>query len=103
MRGIQVSLGKRLKAVIKEEGLSQRAFAERMNLSVTAIEHYIAERRTPSGELFIEMGKSERFRKYTMWLLTGSVEPNSGQVCPAFSTQEKCGLTAGEEDTLKKG
>lgn len=98
-----MSLGKRLKAVIKEEGLSQRAFAEDMSLSVTAIEHYIAERRTPSGELFIEMGKSDRFRKYTMWLLTGDVEPNSGQICPAFSTQEKCGLTSGEDDSQKKG
>ena len=97
-----MSLGKRLKSIIKEEGLSQRAFAEDMSLSVTAIEHYIAERRTPSGELFIEMGKSERFRKYTMWLLSGTVEPGAGQVCPAFSTQEKCGLTIGNGDLQKK-
>lgn len=102
MRGFQVSLGKRLKSIIKEEGLSQRAFAEEMGLSVTAIEHYIAERRTPSGELFIEMGKSGRFRKYTMWLLSGTVEPGAGQVCPAFSTQEKCGLTIGNGDLQKK-
>lgn len=96
-----MSLGKRLKSIIKEESLSQRAFAEEMGLSVTAIEHYIAERRTPSGELFIEMGKSERFRKYTMWLLSGTVEPGAGQVCPAFSTQEKCGLITGEVDSQK--
>ena len=107
MRGIQVSLGKRLKAIIKEEGISQRAFAEEMHLSVTAIEHYIAERRIPSGELFIEMGRNEKFRKYTMWLLSGTVElgtveSGAGQVCPAFSTQEKCGLTIGNGDIQKK-
>ncbi len=97
-----MSLGKRLKVIIKEEGLSQRAFADEMNLSVTAIEHYIAERRVPSGELFIGMGKHEKFKKYTMWLLTGDVEPNSGQICPAFSTQEQYGLITGESDIQKK-
>ena len=96
-----MSLGKRLKSIIKEEGISQRAFAEDMGLSVTAIEHYIAERRTPSGELFIEMGKSAKFRRYTMWLLSGTVEPGAGQICPAFSTQERCGLIPGEVDSQK--
>ena len=102
MRGYQVSLGKRLKAIIKEEKMSQRAFANEMNLSVTAIEHYIAERRIPSGELFIAMGSHEKFRKYTMWLLSGVVQPRSGQISPAFSTQEQCGLITGEEDSQKK-
>lgn len=97
-----MSLGKRLKSIIKEEKISQRAFAKEMNLSVTAIEHYIAERRVPSGELFIEMGKHSTYRKYTMWLLTGNVEPNSGQISPAFSTQELCGLISDKKGDQKQ-
>jgi len=94
MRGKQVSLGKRLKSVIKEEGISQREFAKEVNLSQTAIEHYIAERRVPSGELFIAIGHHEQFKKYIMWLLTGDVEEDSDQVSPKLSTQKKCGLVS---------
>lgn len=103
MEGAQVSFGKRLKAVIVEEGISQREFAEEMNLSKKAVENYVAEKRIPGGELFMTMTKHKVFRKYTMWLLSGEVEPNSGQVCPAFSTQEKCGLIAGENDIQQEG
>lgn len=94
---------KRLKAVIKEERFTQKEFATEMDIPLRTIEEYVAGRSKPSGDLFMKLGAHQRFRKYTMWLLTGSVEPNSGQICPAFSTQEKCGLTVGEEDTLKKG
>jgi transcriptional regulator with XRE-family HTH domain len=101
-RGNQMSFGKRLKSVIKEERYTQGEFAIEMNLSRGRIEEYIAERNKPSGDLFMAMTKHSVFRKYTLWLLSGEVEPNSGQICPAFSTQEKCGLITGENDTRKK-
>lgn len=77
-----MSFGKRLKAIIKEEGLSQREFAKEVGFSQTAIEHYIAERRVPSGELFMIIGKHEQFRKYVIWLLTGEIEEGSDQSEP---------------------
>ncbi|MGR5464537.1 helix-turn-helix domain-containing protein [Photobacterium damselae] len=97
-----MTIGNRLKAIIKEERISQRRFAEEMALTVTTIENYISERRTPSGEFFLQIGNHPVFSKYTMWLLTGHVEPNSGQVSPAFSTQERCGLTTGKDNIQKK-
>lgn len=97
-----MSLGKRLKAIIKEERMSQRGFSEEIGFSLTAIEQYISDKRTPSGELFIAMGTHKVFKKYTIWLLTGDVDPNSGQVSPDFSTQEQCGLTVANEDDQKK-
>lgn len=97
-----MSFGKRLKAVIKEERFSQKNFATEMNVSLRAIEEYIAERNKPSGDLFMAMGGHKIFRKYTMWLLTGDVEPNSGQVSPDFSTQEQCGLIVTNKDDQKK-
>ncbi|MEC4729067.1 helix-turn-helix domain-containing protein [Shewanella sp. D64] len=97
-----MSFGKRLKSVIKEERYTQGEFAEEMNVTRGRIEEYIAERNKPSGELFMAMTKHKVFRKYTMWLLSGEVEPNSGQISPAFSTQEKCGLISGTENIQKK-
>lgn len=99
---MQVDIGKRLKAIIKEEGFSQREFAEEMNLSTRTIEQYINGKRNPSGELFASMCNHAVFEKYLSWLLTGNTKPSSGQICPAFSTQEQCGLIAGKIDTLKK-
>lgn len=90
-----MSFGKRLKAVIKEEGFTQKGFAKEIDTPFRAIEEYIGERNKPSGELFMKIGTHEIFKKYTMWLLGGEIEPESGQVCPDFSTQEQCGLTGG--------
>mgnify|MGYP001183595793 CR=1 FL=1 len=97
-----MSFGQRLKSVIKEEGLTQREFSEEVGVALRALEEYINERRKPSGDLFMRLSENQRFRKYTMWLLSGTVEPDAGQVCPAFSTQEQCGLTTGENDIQKK-
>ncbi|WP_023604644.1 helix-turn-helix domain-containing protein [Aliivibrio logei] len=94
--------GKRLKSVIKEERFTQKEFAAEMDIPLRTIEEYVASRSKPSGDLFMKLSNHEKFRKYTMWLLSGTVEPGAGQVCPAFSTQEKCGLTIGNGDIQKK-
>ena len=92
---------KRLKSVIKEERLTQKEFALEMSTPLRTIEEYVAGRSKPSGELFMKLSNHEKFRKYTMWLLSGTVDPSAGQICPAFSTQEKCGLIPGEVDSQK--
>lgn len=82
-----MNFGERLKYVIQEEGMSQRQFAEEMDMSLVAIERYISGKREPASKFFVKFSESKKFNKYLVWLLSGNVEPGVGQVCPAFSTQ----------------
>ncbi|WP_406732773.1 helix-turn-helix transcriptional regulator [Vibrio scophthalmi] len=91
-----MSFGLRLKAMIKEERVSQRQFSEEINFPLTTLEYNIAGRSEPSGALLIKIGSHEKYRKYAMWLLNGEVQPGTGQVCPSFSILEQCGLSESE-------
>ncbi|HIF9405230.1 helix-turn-helix domain-containing protein [Photobacterium damselae] len=95
-----MTFGKRLKAVIKEERYSQRAFAEVVGIPLRSIENYLSDRQEPTYSAIVKIVTNPKFSQYTMWLLNGRVEPDSGQVCPDFSTQEQCGLVS--SDSQKK-
>ncbi len=98
-----MSFEKRLKSIIKEEGFSQAKFASQIGISTSTIEKYISGKQEPAGGIMLKIVNHVQFKKYTLWLMTGDVNPDAGQICPAFSTQEQCGLIVGKEDTLKKG
>ncbi|MDD9158254.1 helix-turn-helix transcriptional regulator [Aliivibrio sp. S4TY2] len=97
-----MSFEKKLKAIIKEEGYSQAGFASEIGISTSAVEKYISGKQEPAGGVMLRIVNHEKFKKYTLWLMTGDVNPDAGQICPAFSTQEKCGLTIGNGDIQKK-
>ena len=97
-----MEFGKRIKSIIKEERYSQREFAELIDIPLGTLESYLSERAELSGKALGKIANHEQFKKYTLWLMTGDVMPDAGQVCPAFSTQEKCGLTIGNGDLQKK-
>jgi transcriptional regulator with XRE-family HTH domain len=97
-----MSFEKKLKSIIKEEGYSQAKFASEIGISRSAVEKYISGKQEPAGGIMLKIVNHERFKKYTLWLMTGDVMPDAGQVCPAFSTQEQCGLIIGEINIQKK-
>ncbi|WP_023604594.1 helix-turn-helix domain-containing protein [Aliivibrio logei] len=97
-----MEFGKRIKSIIKEERYSQREFAVLIDIPLGTLEGYLSERAELSGKALGKIANHEKFKKYTLWLMTGEVNSDAGQVCPAFSTQEKCGLTIGNGDTQKK-
>ncbi len=98
-----MSFSKRLKSIIKEERFTQAKFADDMGVSRSAVEKYLSGENQPSAGLLMNISAHPIFRKYTIWLLSGTADPIAEQICPAFSIQEQCGLIVGKEDTLKKG
>ena len=97
-----MSFEKKLKAIIKEEGYSQAKFASEIGISTSTVEKYISGKQEPAGGIMLKIVNHDQFKKYTLWLMTGDVKPDAGQICPAFSTQEQCGLMTGESDIQKK-
>lgn len=93
-----MDLTKKLKAVRLEEELNQEKFAQLFDISKKTIQAYEQGVNTPSGEILIKITNHPQFQKYALWLMTGQTAPESGQVCPEFSIQEKCGLIVDEAE-----
>jgi transcriptional regulator with XRE-family HTH domain len=87
-----MSFNVRLRSIIQEERYSNKQIANEFNFNPSTIANYIAGRRDPCCRFLMQFSQHDSFKKYTIWLLTGKVEPSSGQVCPVFSTQEPCAL-----------
>lgn len=87
-----VCFEKRLKAIIKAERYSQRKFAEMVGMPLSSLERYLSGKQEPSTAVTMKILNHPEFKKYTIWLMIGETDENSGQVCPDFSTQEQCGL-----------
>ena len=83
-----MNLIQKIKCILKDEGLSQRQFADLIDVPLGSLEFYLREKREPSHTFLLKITNHSQFQKYTLWLMTGTTAPESGQVCPAFSTQD---------------
>lgn len=93
-----MSFGKKLKAIIKEEGCTTKEFAEKIDIPVSTLTRYLYDKSDAPSSVVAKIASHIDFRKYTMWLLTGEVEEDSEQVSPKVSIQEKCGLIADDSE-----
>ena len=66
------SIGVRIDKTIKDSGLTQKDFAEKIGVSEQAIGNYINNRRFPKAEILLKMKQS--FNTSVDWLLTGDSE-----------------------------
>ena len=85
-----MSFDTRLRSIIHEEQCSDVQLAHALHFNAATTASYVTGRREPCCQFMMQFSQHDSFKKYTMWLLTGKVEPRSGQVCPVFSTQEPC-------------
>lgn len=88
-----MELGKKIKAIRIEEGLTQSEMAQVIDIPLISYRNYEYEKSTINEKNLIKITKNPQLFKYTLWLMTDQVAPESGQICPAFSIQERCGLT----------
>ena len=94
--GVNVDFGNKIKAIRISECLSQEAFSRLIDVSISTIRHYEQGARNPNGEILSKITNHQQLKKYTFWLMTSEVLPDSGQICPAFSILELCELTEKE-------
>ncbi|GEK13193.1 transcriptional regulator [Aliivibrio fischeri] len=78
----------RLKVIIEEEDCSPKKLALMLDTSLKYMDNYLSRRQETSMSIATKIANHPQFKQYTLWLMTGEVEPDSLQVCPAFSTQE---------------
>lgn len=80
----------RLRAIVIEEGLTHVELAKELKLTHAMFNNYIERRTRMPAEILVRISNHLKFNKYTLWLMTGQINPVAGQVCPSFSTLELC-------------
>lgn len=83
---MSTSIGIKLREIRDSEGLSRKQFAELTGVPESAQKLYETGRRENIGiETVTKITQHERFKKYTLWLMTGDTNIEAGQVSPALS------------------
>lgn len=78
-------LSEKVKAIRKAEGLSQGEFCEITGISISTVKKYETGILEPGGGTLMKITSNPRFKKYAMWLMTGDVAPEVGQISPSLS------------------
>ncbi|WP_122424433.1 helix-turn-helix domain-containing protein [Pseudomonas viridiflava] len=77
-----MDLPAKMKAIRKKEGLTQTEFCEVVGISISSWKKYEAGITEMGLQPFLKVANHERFRKYALWLTTGDVVAEFGQVSP---------------------
>ncbi|BAP41543.1 helix-turn-helix transcriptional regulator [Pseudomonas sp. LJDD11] len=77
-----MDLPEKMKAIRAREGLTQGEFCEVVGISISSWKKYEAAITEMGLQPFLKVANHERFRKYALWLTTGDVAPECGQVSP---------------------
>lgn len=78
-------LSEKVKAIRKCEGVSQSEFCEITGISISTVKKYETGLIEPGGATLMKITTNPRFKKYTMWLMTGDTAPEIGQISPDLS------------------
>jgi transcriptional regulator with XRE-family HTH domain len=82
-----VFFSEKFKLIRKEEKVTQKVFAQDVEIPIKTYEKYEMGVHEPSAAALQKITKHQKYEKYTLWLMTGKTYPEVGQICPTFSTQ----------------
>lgn len=98
--GGDADLGKKLHAIRLAEELSEDEFSSLTGISIGTLRKYESGLFAVKAGDLLKVTRNSALQKYSYWLTTGHVLPESGQICPDFSIQEQCGII--EKHTLQR-
>lgn len=78
-------LSEKLKNIRKAENLSQMEFGHITGISISTVKKYEIGIIEPGGVTLMKITSHSRFKKYALWLMTGDIAPESGQIAPALA------------------
>ncbi|HGJ5865471.1 helix-turn-helix domain-containing protein [Arsenophonus nasoniae] len=78
-------ISKKIKLIRAAEKLSQSQFCKIIGIPVSTLKNLEGNYSEPNWSTLIKITKNDRFKKYTMWLMTDEINPEAGQIEPAFS------------------
>lgn len=78
-----MNMSDKIKAIRKAEGLTQQKFCEISGIALSTLKNYEGGHREPGLQVMLQITNTPKFLKYTLWLMTDKMAPESGQIAPA--------------------
>lgn len=82
MRNVSIDYSQRLMRMREAEELSRRQFSDITGIPLNTIQKYETGHQPARAELVERVLQVDRFKKYALWLMTGQVSPDNGQIEP---------------------
>ena len=81
-----MTIGKKLREIREAEGLTREELAEITGIPVPTMKRYETGRIANIGsDTLTKYTQHPRFTKYSLWLMTDQIAPDSGQISPVLS------------------
>ena len=94
-----MTIGKKLRDIREAEGLTREELAELTGIPVPTMKRYETGRIANIGsETLTKYTQNPRFTKYSLWLMTDQIAPESGQISPALSPDGQSFTTSLQKD-----
>lgn len=77
--------GIKIRAIRMAEGLTQAAFAKECGLPLGSVKNIESGRNQVGLSTIERIVRTEKFEKYTLWILIGKTTEAAGQISPALS------------------
>lgn len=98
-----MSVGEKIRAIRESEGLTRDEFGAALDIPIGTLKRYETNRiGSIGGDVLMKITQHVQFKKYTMWLMTGDVAPEIGQISPALSP-DGLGSTSNHQKGQKAG
>lgn len=82
MINVSIDYSQRLMRMREAEELSRRQFSDITGIPLNTIQKYETGHQPARAELVERVLQVDRFKKYALWLMTGQVSPDNGQIEP---------------------
>ncbi|WP_406941705.1 helix-turn-helix domain-containing protein [Arsenophonus sp.] len=79
------SLGEKIRKIREAEGINRKELSEMLNIPYSSLNNYEAGRIQVTENIMIRITNHHLFKKYALWLMTGDIAPESGQIAPALA------------------
>ncbi|WP_299002358.1 helix-turn-helix transcriptional regulator [uncultured Shewanella sp.] len=79
---MSTSLGDKVKKIRKNDGLTQLKFCEKVDMKLGTLKGYELNQSEVSSLSLIKIGSHPDYKKYALWLISDSTDPENGQIAP---------------------
>ncbi|WP_097459655.1 helix-turn-helix domain-containing protein [Mangrovitalea sediminis] len=77
-----MSIAEKIKLIRETEGLGRKAFTDLIGASQRTLEGIEQRGSEPRSDFLMKITTHERFKKYTLWLMSNDTAPECGQIDP---------------------
>lgn len=82
---MSTAINEKLALMRESERLNRKQFAEITGVPYSSLTYYESGRTIPPTDVTMKILQNPRFSKYTLWFMTETISPESGQIAPALA------------------